>query len=291
MAGKRKMCLSESKPLYLMDATWRAELSLDFARRGERSVLARRRHHGPLLVQKSLYPEGEGVCHAVLLHPPGGVAGGDQLEIRIAAEPGARALMTTPGATRWYKRGARGASRQRLVARVEADAALEWLPQENIVFDAADAALETRLELAQNAKAIGWEIVCLGRAASGEQPTQARIFQQTDLWLDKKLVWREQGELYGSSPLMQAAAGLGGKRVYGTLWLAGIAPCRELLAALRGVSFKGVECAATALPQVTLVRALSDSSEGLRNAFIRCWQIARPAMLGCAAVLPRIWAT
>jgi len=274
-----------------MDAAWQAELTLAFARRGERSVLARRRHHGPLLVQKSLHPEGEGVCHAVLLHPPGGIAGGDQLEIRVTAESGAHALMTTPGATRWYKRGKRGASRQRLVARVEQDAMLEWLPQENIVFDAADAALETRLELAQGAKAIGWEIVSLGRAASGERPTEAKVFQQTDLWLNEKLVWRERGELDGGSPLMNAAVGLGGKRVYGTLWLAGIAPCRELLAALRDLSFDGVECAVTALPQVTLVRALSDSNECLHNAFVRCWQIARPAVLGRAAVTPRIWAT
>jgi urease accessory protein len=238
------------------------------------------------------------VCHAVVVHPPGGIASGDQLDIDLTAAAGAHALLTTPGATKWYRSrhadagGGGEYSRQTLVARVAAGAVLEWLPQENIVFDAAQAQMQTRLELAAGARVIGWEIVCLGRTASGERFERGEIEQHTDLYMDGRLVWRERGRLAGDDDLMRSPVGLGGKTVYGTLWLAGLAPEPGLLECLRGLPVgDGLDCAVTALPQVTLVRALSASSEILRAHFVRIWQAARPRWLGRAAVAPRIWAT
>src|SRR6478735_7509296 len=84
-------------------AGWRATLTLGFERRAERTVLARREHDGPLVVQKSLHPEGPGTCHAIVVHPPSGLVGGDELELRVGVGRDAHALLTTPGAGRFYR--------------------------------------------------------------------------------------------------------------------------------------------------------------------------------------------
>jgi urease accessory protein UreH len=58
--------------------SWHGHLNLDYRREGERTV-ALDRHDGPLRVLQRLYPEGPRVCHHVLVHPPGGIVGGDVL--------------------------------------------------------------------------------------------------------------------------------------------------------------------------------------------------------------------
>lgn len=278
-------------------SNWQAQLALQFERRGAQSVLAQRRHTGPLIVQKTLHPEGNAVCHTVIVHPPGGIASGDQLDIDLTLSADAHALLTTPGATKWYRSRPSSSvppsySRQSLTARVAAGAVLEWLPQENIIFDAARAEINLRVELAPGAKMLGWEIVCLGRAASGERFTHGKIMQHTDVLIDDHLAWHERGRLTGDDPLIQSPVGLSNNTVYGVFWIAGLSPDRTLIDALRAVSTaEGTRCAITALPHITLARALSNSSEALRNCFIRLWQTARPHCLGREAILPRIWTT
>jgi len=143
---------------------WQACLELGFEKRGLRTVAAQRRHYGPLAVQRPFYPEGD-VCHLYLLHPPGGVVGGDTLDIRVRAGTGARALVTTPGATKFYRSaGATAAVTQTL--QVDAGAVLEWLPQEAILFQGAVARQQTCIELAAGACFAGWDILCLGRPAN-----------------------------------------------------------------------------------------------------------------------------
>jgi len=146
--------------------TWRAELALEYERRGARTVLAKRRHDGPLVVQKPFYPEGDQVCHTIVVHPPAGIAGGDELQLTARAGADARVLLTTPGAGKWY-RSAGAWARQHLSFDVAPAASLEWLPQETIVFDGARADLRTEVQLQSDAVFIGWEILCLGRTGSG----------------------------------------------------------------------------------------------------------------------------
>ena len=147
-------------------AGWHAALDLEFAAQGVRTVLARRSHIGPLVVQRPFYPEG-GVCHVYLVHPPGGVVGGDTARAaRHSCAMAAHALITTPAATKFYRsEGSRCATD---AGHLALDAAtLEWLPQETILFPDAYANIATRVRLSERSRFIGWEIVCYGRPASG----------------------------------------------------------------------------------------------------------------------------
>ena len=59
---------------------WQGHLQLDYRSKAGRTI-ALDRHHGPQRVLQRLYPEGDAVCHHVLVHPPGGIVGGDVLEL------------------------------------------------------------------------------------------------------------------------------------------------------------------------------------------------------------------
>src|ERR1700759_1498834 len=150
-----------------MRPAWTADLALVFRHLDHRTFVAERRHEGPLVVQKPLYPEGPGVCHSVLVHAPGGIAGGDTLALDLRLERDARALITTPAATKWYKADGRIARQTTRIA-IGPAAVLEWLPLESILFDQADTVIGATVALEGNAIFAGWEIACLGRRASGE---------------------------------------------------------------------------------------------------------------------------
>ncbi|HWM41342.1 MAG TPA: urease accessory protein UreD [Burkholderiales bacterium] len=246
-------------------ASWKASLSLGFQNVDARTVLAEKRSDGPLVVQKPLYPEGPGRCHAIVVHPPGGIAGGDELHLEVRSESAANALLTTPGASKWY-RSAGAWAKQTLDFEVEGS--LEWLPRETIVFDGALADLQSRITLKEGASYVGWEVVCLGRFKRGRLRTETRITQ------GGRMLFIEKGEIDGGGRLMQSPAGLGGRRVFGTF----IATSTEK------ISIEGV--AVTHIPGLLIGRYLGDSSEEALHAFTRLWKVLRPA-----AVEPRIWAT
>lgn len=266
---------------------WHASLRLRFARDGAATRLAQRRHEGPLRVQKALYPEGPEVCHAVIVHPPGGVAGGDVLDIGVEAGPQARVLLTSPGAAKWYRANGRPA-RQAVALSAGADSAIEWLPQETILFDGADVSLEHEVELAPGAAYIGTEILCFGRAAAGERFTRGALRQRTRIRQAGRLVWHEQGRLGGAGAGLASPLGLGGRHVCATLLGVGRPAPGSLLASLRaGDAALGI----TQLKTVFVARYLCDDSEAARHALTRVWQALRPHLLGREAQPPRIWTT
>ena len=268
---------------------WRAELELGFERRGARTVLASRRQDGPLAVQKPLHPEGDGVCHAIVLHPPGGIAGGDELEIAVRAADRSHALLTTPGAAKWYRTAGPWAS-QTLTIEIGDGACVEWLPQETIVFDGALAGMRTELRLVGNARYIGWEILCLGRSGSGERFARGACTPETALRRDGRLLRFERGTIEGGGPLLDSPAGLAGETVCGTL-LASAGGLDTALARCRELEPESGAGAVTLLPGVLVARYLGGSSEAAKRYFARLWAVLRPVVAGRDAAEPRIWRT
>lgn len=262
--------------------SWKAQLRLGFENRGGKTVLAERRHDGPLVVQKPFYPEGPEVCHAIVVHPPAGIAGGDDLSLEVSCAKSTRVLLTTPGAGKWY-RSAGPWARQSL--RFPVDGMLEWLPRETIVFDGALARLECDINLGAGGRYIGWEAVCLGRTGSGERFERGEISIDTKIAREGKLLWLERGRIEGGGALMRSPAGLAGEAVFGTLVATLEAPHRSLVSKCRELA------AVTLLPGLLVARYLGGSSGEAMARFARLWEALRPAVAGREAVHPRIWST
>ncbi|MDE2608371.1 MAG: urease accessory protein UreD [Burkholderiales bacterium] len=273
---------------------WQAHLQLDYERRDAGTVLARRHHSGPLVVQKALYPEGPGICHTVIVHPPGGIAGGDDLRLDIGLGAGTHAVFATPGATKWYKAPHAGA-RQTIQLTLGAQARLDWLPLENIVFDAARAEQRIDVTLDTGATAIGWDAVLLGRQASGERWTSGQWRSLMRLRDARgELLWVEQTLLDAADALRMAPAGLDGFAVFATLWAVGPACTAELAESLAPALPYGPElrAGATCLPgNLLLLRVLGRSMEPVRQLLIEQWLRLRPLVHGTPGVPLRLWAT
>ena len=280
-------------PAHLASARWEARLRLRFARHRHGTQLAERSHRGPLRVQKPLHPEGPEPCHAVIVHPPGGVVGGDALDIDITAGEHAHALLTTPGAGKWYRSNGRP-SRQTVRIDVREGAALEWLPQETLFYRDAEVEMDHEVSLAAGARYIGSEVLCFGRTASGESFGSGAIRQTTSIRREGKLAWHEQGDIDGAGPGMRSPFGLGGHTVCATFIACGATldagQMRQLREELDAAGRAGIS-GATQLPQLVVVRHLGASCEAARAVMLAAWRRLRPLLLGRDAVIPRLWNT
>ena len=267
----------------------------DAPRKRGRTRLVERRHHGPLIVQRPFHPEGD-PCHVYLVHPPGGVVGGDELRIDVQLDPGAHALITTPAATKFYRCDGR-VSAQTQVLRA-AGATLEWLPQENIFYRGGDVRTATRVHLDTHSRFIGWEINCLGLPARGEPFDAGALRLDLELWrgpdaafpnADEVPIFLDHLRLRGESPARAAAWGFAGQEAVGTLLAtpadaAHVDAIRELLADRPLAAVSRVD-------GVLVLRALAPQAEPLRHLFIAAWRALRPDIIGREAVAPRIWNT
>ncbi len=269
---------------------WQAHLGLSFARQGERTVLARREHSGPLTVQRPFHPEGPaGACHVYLLHPPGGVVGGDALDVAVHAGPDSRGLITTPAANKLY-RSAGPCAQLTQTLRVDAGAQLEWLPQPTIAFAGVHARVATRVDLAPGSRFIGWEILCLGRPDSGERYA-GRLGMALELWQDGVPLWLERAR-YDGTDVLDAAFGLRGHCVSGTL-LATPVVAPDVLDAVRAAvaPHTTLLAGASTVDGVLALRVLGLQTETVQRALAAAWTTLRPTLLGRPAVAPRVWAT
>ena len=271
----------------LFTPNWLAELELGYGRFGDSTRPTLRRHLGPLRVQKHLYAEGPQVCQHIIVHPPGGIAGGDQLDIRASVGPDAWAQLTSPGAAKWYR--AAGPAYQRIELTVAAGATLEWLPQETIVFSSAQAELSTRIELQGDARLFYWDMIALGRQASGERFERGHFQSHLDIRRDGQLLWHERQRIVGGDGLLDSPIGLDGNPVFATLLVTGdVSP--DLLDACRSLPHP-VRGDLTQLPGLLVARCLAGEAFQARGWLIDLWRLLRPALLGREALAPRIWST
>lgn len=270
---------------------WRARLELGFEPSGDRTVLAHRLHHGPLAVQRPFHPEADGTCHVYVLHPPGGVAGGDELTLEVDVAPGAAALLTTPAANKLYRSFGRPAHVTQSL-RVADGARLEWLPQETIAFEGTDARVTTRVDLSRGARFLGWEVLCLGRPAAGEGFAQGLLASRFEIHRDGEPLFVERGRYAGAGDVLHAAWGLGGATVVGTLVCA--TPGRDgLVEAARDVAtpLAPGRIAVTQLYEATVCRYVGDQAEEARRALSAVWGVLRTELWGVTPCVPRIWLT
>lgn len=273
----------------LFTPSWHAELELGYGRFGESTRPTQRRHKGPLRVQKHLYAEGPQVCQHIIVHPPGGIAGGDRLDIAASVGPDAWAQLTSPGAAKWYR--AASPAYQQLDLRVQSGATLEWLPQETIVFSSAQAELTTSIRLQGDARLCYWDVVALGRPASGERFERGHFQSHLDIYRDGQLLWHERQRVVGGDGLLDSPIGLDGKTVFATLLITGDADA-ELLDRCRSLVMPNpVRGDLTQLPGLMVARCLADEALHARAWLIELWKRLRPALLGREAVTPRIWNT
>ena len=273
--------------------TWLARLDLDYTLEAERSV-ARYLHQGPLRILQSLYPEGDAVCHNVLVHPPSGLVGGDTLDMQVTVGAGAHGLVTTPGATRFYRSEA-GLATQQVHARVESGARLEWLPLEAIAYNGCDGLNRAVFDLSPGAEMMTWDITALGLPAA-DMPFVQGTFRQH---LEIPGVWLERGTLNAEDTrLMESPLGLAGQRCMATLVFAAgcaiaderieraLACARELLEASELRLTAG---ATSPHKQVIVLRVLSPVTEPAMQLLRQVWAAWRQEMWALPGAVPRLW--
>lgn len=280
--------------------SWHGHLTLNYRRDGQRTI-AHDLHHGPLRVLQRLYPEGDQVCHHVLVHPPGGIVGGDVLEVKANLDSGSHAVITTPGATRFY-RSAGALAEQSLHAVVADGARLEWLPLETIAYQGCRAENRMRFDLAPGAEMMGWDVVALGLPAA-DQPFDTPSHPDAHFTQSIELpgVWLERGTVKAKdSRLLDSPLGWAGHRVMATLWFASgsaIASDRResLLDQSRCLTsehpLKLTAGCSSPHEQLVVLRALADGVEPAMQLLVSTWSRWREAAWQLPACPPRVWRT
>ena len=274
--------------------SWHASLALDYTLESNRSV-ARFLHDGPLRVLQTLYPEGDAICHNVLVHPPGGLVGGDTLDIQVSVGGGAHGLVTTPGATRFYRsEGELALQHTRLL--MDAGARMEWLPLESIVYNGCRAENRLSFELASGAELLGWDITALG-LPHAEQPFASGSFCQH---IELPGMWLERGVIdAGDARLLHSPLGLAGQNCMASIFFAtGSAMARERRESaldcarqlLQEHPLRAMAGVTSPNPQVLVLRTLARQVEPAMDLLKSVWACWRQCLWHMDAPQPRLWA-
>lgn len=274
--------------------TWHAELDLNYHLEAGRTV-ARHRHNGPLRILQSLYPEGDSICHNVLVHPPGGLVGGDTLDVTVNAHAGAHALVTTPGATRFYRsEGPLALQRTRIT--LERGARLEWLPLETLCYSGCQAENRITIRPEPESELIGWDITALGLPHANQPFVHGQLQQHIEV----PGVWLERAKLAAQDTrLLDSPTGMAGQRCIASLFLVCGSPLprerrqRALDSALEVLRHHPLAPSAGVTspnPQVVVVRVLTPVVEPAMDLLRTLRTTWRQRLWALGATNPRIWA-
>ena len=266
------------------DPSWSAELDCVFEA-GPRRTIVRRSHIGPLTLQRPFYPEGE-VAHVYLLHPPGGVVGGDRLQVNVKCKNNGKGLLTTPGATKYYRSDGKYA---RVNQSLENHGgSLEWLPAENIFYSGCKVDIKTNISLESGQSLAWWDINCFGITSKAGQSFQGDVSNSLNVSVSSKLVLRERMLLEERFPLSMTS-GMRSHSVAGTLLLTPLpSECIDLVRSL----FKEKDgFSTTYFDNMLLVRYIGESSEQAKDIFGAIWSRLRLGLNSRVPSVPRIWAT
>ncbi|WP_051503223.1 MULTISPECIES: urease accessory protein UreD [Nostocales] len=275
-------------PIAESENGWHGKLNLVYADRLGTTALIHNSHQAPLKVQRPFYPEGQQVCHSIILHTAGGVVGGDRLSLNFHLQPNTQALITTAAASKIYRSNGTQA-KQSINIQVDAGACLEWFPQETIVFNGAIYRQDLRVELATKASYLGWEITRFGRSARGEKFVQGEWRNHTEIWQQGKPLWIDRQWLPGSEEVFHSPHGLAGQPITGTLVWVGSSVSAEIVEKAR-LKWNGAgEAGVTRLENGFLCRYRGSSTSEVRNWFIDVWQLLRMSFLNRDNCIPRVW--
>ncbi len=268
---------------------WHGQLHLNFARQGNATRLTSEQVKAPLKVQRPFYPEGETICHSVILHTAGGIVGGDRLSLDIHLQPQAQALITTAAAAKLYRSSGLEAQ-QTVQIYIAEGACLEWLPQETIAFNQAIYRQDTRIDLAPGACWLGWDITRFGRTARGEKFVQGNWRSHTEVWQNHRPLWIDRQWLPGSEETFHSVHGLNGCPIVGSFAFVGQPVEPELVEKARSLwQGNSGEIGVTRLLCGLLCRYRGSSTMEARQWLMAVWQLVRSTHLQRSACTPRVW--
>ena len=264
----------------------RAELR--FERRTGSTRLAHLYQRSPCRILFPNSPEGD-LPVAVMVTTSGGLAGGDRLHIEIAAGAGAEAVVTAQAAEKIY-RSLGPDTRQEIALAVEADAWLEWLPQETILFEGARLDRRTSAEIAGTGRLLACEIAVFGRTARGERFTRGRLSDRWSIRRGGALVWTDALLLEGAIA-ERLASPFGFDRAVAMATALYVGPeATALLPLARALVLDGEARASASLVNgVLLARFLGQEARDVRLHLGEYLSHLRRAAAGLPASLPRVW--
>ncbi len=268
---------------------WHGSLNLVYAQQQGKTQVIHSKMKAPLKVQRPFYPE-DGVCYSVVLHTAGGIVGGDRNSLSFHLQPNAQALITTATASKIYRSNGLLA-KQSIQMQVDADACLEWLPQETIVFDGAIYRQDLQVQLAPGAKWLGWEITRVGRTARGERFLHGDWKSHTEVWQLGVPLWIDRQWLPGGEKIIDSPHGLAEFPIVGSLAWIGQSVEPEIVEKARVLFPKhsNSQGGVTRLPMGLLCRYRGSSTTEVRNWFTDVWQLLRSLFLERSICLPRVW--